>query len=130
MPSPSKEVPGLRTTLDRVVYFFDSEDVTSDTPHAFIYFITISNLSSTTVTLKGRRWVIRDESGEFHVIEGDGIVGKTPTLPPGESFSYNSHHALTCNAVAEGSFHGIDSAGNPIHVRIPPIEMNIPADNA
>ena len=126
VPLNSKEIPGLRTTLDRVVYFFDSEAVTSETPHAFIYFLTISNLSDSTVTLNGRRWVIRDAEGQLNVIEGEGIVGKTPTLAPGESFSYNSHHALACNAVAEGSFHGINSAGEPIHVRIPAIEMTIP----
>ena len=130
MPIPSKELPGLRATLDRVVYFFDSEDITSETPHAFIYFITISNLSDTTVTLNGRRWVIRDEAGQLNVIEGEGIVGKTPTLAPGESFSYNSHHALECNAVAEGSFHGVDSTGEAIHVRIPSIEMTIPNEDS
>ncbi len=126
----SKEVPGLRATLDRLVYFFDSEAVTSDTPHAFIYFITIANLSDSTVTLNGRRWVIRDANGELNVIEGDGIVGKTPSLAPGESFSYNSHHAVGCSAVAEGSFHGVDSAGQTIHVRIPTIEMKIPTGDA
>lgn len=129
MPLNSKELPGLRTTLDRVVYFFDSEAVTSEKPHAFIYFLTISNLSDSTVTLNGRRWVIRDVEAQLNVIEGEGIVGKTPTLAPGESFSYNSHHALACNAVAEGSFHGITSEGEPIHVRIPAIEMTIPTED-
>lgn len=116
----------MRATLDRLVYFFDSEAVTSDTPHAFIYFITIANLSDSTVTLNGRRWVIRDANGELNVIEGDGIVGKTPSLAPGESFSYNSHHAIACNASAEGSYHGLTSEGAPIHVRIPSFEMTIP----
>ncbi len=129
MATQSKELPGLRATLDRVVYFFDSEDVTSETPHAFIYFITITNLSECTVTLNGRRWVIRDEQGQLNVIEGEGIVGKTPTLAPGENFSYNSHHALACNAVAEGSFHGVDTTGEPIYVRIPTIEMTIPEED-
>jgi hypothetical protein len=30
---------------------------------------------------------------------------------------------------ADGSFHGIDSAGDPIHVRIPPFEMRVPPES-
>ena len=79
--------------------------------------------------LNGRRWVIRGEDGHQNVFEGQGIVGKEPTLAPGESFSYNSHHAAQGNCSADGSFHGIDSAGDPIHVRIPPFEMRVPPES-
>jgi ApaG protein len=124
----SKELPGLRATLDRLVYFHDPDVLQTDAPHAFIYFITITNLSDTSVTLKGRRWVIRGEDGHQNVIEGEGIVGKEPTLATGESFSYNSHHATHCNCTAEGSFHGIDSSGHLIHLRIPSFQMTIPPE--
>ncbi|CAA6695043.1 MULTISPECIES: Co(2+)/Mg(2+) efflux protein ApaG [unclassified Lentimonas] len=128
MSTPSKELYGLRATLDRLVYFRDPETRDSDAPHAFIYFITIANLSSSTVTLNGRRWVIKGADGHQNVFEGQGIVGKFPTLAPGESFSYNSHHTTTGNCTAEGSFHGIDSGDEPIHVRIPSFEMTIPPE--
>ena len=55
MPTLSKEPYGLRATLDRLVYFRDPERHETDAPHAFIYFITIANLSNTTITLNGRR---------------------------------------------------------------------------
>lgn len=126
MPTPSKELYGLRATLDRLVYFHDTETVNTDARHTFIYFITIANLSNTTVTLNGRRWIITNNEGHRNVIEGQGIVGKFPTLAPGESFSYNSHHTAQGNCTAAGSFHGIDSAGDPIHARIPTFEMRIP----
>jgi ApaG protein len=129
VPTLSKEPYGLRATLDRLVYFRDPERNETDAPHAFIYFITIANLSNTTITLNGRRWVIRGEDGHQNVFEGQGIVGKEPTLAPGESFSYNSHHAAQGNCSADGSFHGIDSAGDPIHVRIPPFEMRVPPES-
>jgi len=80
VPTPSKELYGLRATLDRLVYFRDPERTEPDAPHAFIYFITIANLSSTTITLNGRRWVIRGEDGHQNVFEGQGIVGKEPIL--------------------------------------------------
>ncbi len=129
MPTPSKELYGLRATLDRLVHFRDLDALESDAPHAFIYFITIANLSNTTVTLNGRRWVIKGEDGHQNVFEGQGIVGKEPTLGPGESFSYNSHHAAHGCCWAEGSFHGIDSSGDPIHVRIPSFQMEIPEES-
>ena len=128
MSTASKELYGLRVTLDRLVYFRDPDVLEADAPHAFIYFITIANLSNTTVTLNGRRWVIKSKDGHQNVFEGQGIVGKEPTLAPGEIFSYNSHHATHGNCIAEGSFHGIDSSGDPIHVRIPSFEMTIPTE--
>jgi ApaG protein len=127
--SPSKEIPGLRATLDKLVYFHDKERLPSDAPHAFIYFITITNFSDTTVTIRGRRWVLRDEDGHSHVIEGEGIVGKEPTLAPGETFTYNSYHMTHCASIATGSFHGIDRSGYPFHLRIPEIEMKIPPNS-
>lgn len=128
MPNTSREIPGLRATLDRLVYFHDPAELAGDAPHAFIYFITITNLSDTTVTLKGRRWIILDADGHHNVIEGDGIVGKEPTIATGESFSYNSYHMSHCNCAAEGAFHGEDRDGNHIRVRIPAFEMTIPPD--
>ncbi|WP_217175622.1 Co(2+)/Mg(2+) efflux protein ApaG [Coraliomargarita akajimensis] len=127
----STEVPGIRANLDRLVYFFDDSSAVIEAPHAFIYFITITNLSDRTITLNGRRWVLQSSNGEVNVVEGDGIVGKSPTLSPGESFSYNSHHQVSMNASAQGSFHGVDSEGTAIHVRIPSFDMTIPtADSA
>jgi ApaG protein len=128
--TPSKEPYGLRATLDRLVYFRDPDKSGSDQQHAFIYFITIANLSNTTITLNGRRWVIRCEDGHQNVIEGQGIVGKEPTLAPGESFAYNSHHVIQANCSATGAFHGIDSSGDPIHVRIPSFDMMIPPESS
>lgn len=130
MSSSSKELPGLRAQLDKLVYFHDTDKLPSNAPHAFIYFITISNLSEHTITLRGRRWVLRDADGHSHVIEGEGIVGKEPTLAPGQTYTYNSYHMTHCDCVATGSFHGIDSSGYPIHLRIPEIEMKVPTQSS
>ena len=98
-----------------------------DKPHAFVYFITISNASDRTVTLLGRKWVIEHTDGSRLVVEGDKIVGETPRLAPGESFSYNSYHVTGVDARALGSFHGLDEYGRRIHVVLPVFEMQIPA---
>lgn len=127
--SESTELPGLRAKLDRIVYYHDREQVPSDAPHAFIYFITITNLSDAKITLLGRRWILREADGRQQVIEGEGIIGKDPTLAPGESFSYNSYHMTHCNCTANGSFHGVDSGGRAIHCRIPEFEMKITGEH-
>lgn len=97
-----------------------------DRPHAFVYFITISNQSEHAVTLLGRKWVIENADGTFHIVEGDKIVGEVPRLAPGESFSYNSCHMTAVEGVAKGCFHGIDDLGRRIHIALPAFSMRFP----
>ena len=126
MIEESREVPGLEVKVNRVVYFDGGDKLPADRPHAFVYFITIHNNSTEELTLLGRKWVVLDSDGRREVVEGDGIVGKNPLLGPGEHFSYNSFHTTRGSARAEGSFHGIDAHGFPVHVRIPSFEMTVP----
>ena len=123
----SLELPGLRVELDKLVYRNGADgQLPPDKPHAFIYFLTIYNESDRTVTLLGRKWVIEHADGTRLVVEGDKIVGETPTLAPSAHFSYNSYHVGHCDARAHGSFHGVDATGAHIFVRIPVFDMKIP----
>jgi len=122
----SFELPGLSVVLDRLEYRHDPQHFPPEQPHAFIYFLTIHNASDRTVTLVGRKWIVEHADGTRLVIEGDRIVGQTPSLAPGTSFSYNSYHLTTANAQAHGSFHGVDAAGQKVFVRIPPFPMVVP----
>ncbi len=126
MNESSVELEGLEVRVDQVLYQYRKSGVPSETPHVFIYFLTILNNSTETVTLLGRKWVIENSDGTQLVIEGDKIVGKTPTLSPGENFSYNSFHLADQNSRAFGSFHGSDSTKRKIHVQIPAFAMTIP----
>jgi len=56
----------------------------------FVYEITITNKSEYTVKLLKRHWDITDGFGEKREVDGEGVVGETPTVEPGDSFSYNS----------------------------------------
>lgn len=124
MGNSAQELPGLRVSVDRVVYHTDG-NLPPERPHAFVYFITITNGSDLLVRLIGRKWIIR-EGGETQVVEGDGIVGETPVLKPGETFSYNSYHLSTGDADAHGAFHGVDASGRAVYVSIPPFAMRVP----
>lgn len=119
------ELPGLRVTVDRVVHHADAQ-TPPDRPHCFAYFITIHNDSDVAVTIKGRKWVVRNTRGEITAVEGDGVVGEFPRIEPGDSFSYNSFHLNdTTTAVAEGSYIGIDDSGRRVLTRIPKFEMQV-----
>ncbi len=120
---------GLKVSLDRLIYDGNATNLPAETPHAFIYFITIKNLSDKTVTLLGRKWVIKDEFGKVIVIEGDKIVGKTPILQPGESFSYNSYHLTQGSAVSTGAYYGVDETNRSVHTVIPTFSMIVPSTN-
>jgi ApaG protein len=128
MPA-SLALPGLTARLEKLVYHHGGKCLPADQPHAFVYFISIQNASDHTVTLLGRKWVIATGDGSRQVIEGDKIVGETPRLSSGESFSYNSYHIAATDSIAQGSFHGVDDLGRAIHVILPSFAMRIPHPN-
>lgn len=120
------ELPGLRVTLDRLVYAPELPSPPTQ-PHSFVYFISIHNDSDRAVTIKGRKWVVTNAHDEVTVVEGDGVVGEFPRIVPGEKFSYQSRHVLeTRRGIAEGSYLGVDDAGRRVIVRIPTFEMIVP----
>jgi ApaG protein len=115
-------LPGFEATVDRVEY--DPElPASPEQPHPFVYYITIRNGSDRTLTVKGRKWVVRAESGEITAVEGDGVVGCFPRLEPGEEFSYNSYHTTAGRALAEGAYLAVTEEGEAVLARIPPFQM-------
>lgn len=125
MEGDISEFQGLRVHVDEVVYM-PGLDAPGDKPHPFVYFITIHNDSPVPVTLKGRKWVVREAGGEVTVVEGDGIVGQTPQLDPGGNFSYNSYHVVAADAEVQGAFFGTTATGERIFVRIPAFRLKVP----
>jgi len=121
------ELSGLTVTVDNVIHQPGAQ-APPGMPHCFAYFISIRNRSDVAVTIKGRKWVVRNFEGETTVLEGDGVVGQFPLIEPGGKFSYNSYHAFdTKSAVAEGSYLGVTEDGRKVFTRIPRFEMHVPA---
>ena len=130
MSQQSLALNGLKVTLDKLEYNYGSFGTPDETPHIFVYYLTISNHSDRRVKLLGRKWIIYKPDLDKMVIEGDKIVGKEPDLVPGQSFSYNSFHVSATDASAMGSFHGVDDDGMRVHVQIPRFSMRIPEQSS
>lgn len=116
---------GLTVTVDNVSYDA-TRPAPPDRPHPFVYKITIHNRSDQTVSIFGRKWIVKDSDGDTMVVEGDGVVGQFPKLAPGQSFSYNSYHVIKSDSTATGSFFGSTSTGHPVAAIIPPFDMQPP----
>ena len=71
--------------------------------YVFAYTITINNTGECAGQLLARRWVITDGEGDVQEVEGAGVVGRQPRIPPGKAFRYTSAAAL---ATAVGSMAG------------------------
>ena len=82
----SKQLDGLHATLDKLVHHKEKSTVKGANLHAFIYFISINNLSDRKVTLLGRKWILSNSDGTTTVVEGEKIVGECPTIDPGDTF--------------------------------------------
>jgi ApaG protein len=120
-------LPGFEASVDMVIY---SPDLPAppDQPYPFVYFITIRNESDRTVTVKGRKWVVRAEDGHVTAVEGDGVVGCFPRLERGEHFSYNSYHTTAGPAVAQGAYLGVTDDGDAVMALIPAFELLPPRE--
>ena len=119
------ELPGLKVTLDRLVRA-PQLSAPPEKPHPFAYFLTIHNGSDDRLILLKRKWVLSAATGEVEVVEGAGIVGQTPELAPGESFSYNSYHVIAGPTQISGAFFGETASGTQIAVKVPPFTIKPP----
>ena len=95
-------------------------------PYPFVYFISIINDSNEALTIWGRKWILKDVTGEMMVVEGSGVVGENPFLLPGERFSYNSYHVIGKNSRVSGSFFGTSEHGAQVRVSIPGFNLVVP----
>ena len=90
----------------------------------FQYTITISNEGSETVQLISRHWVITDASDRVQEVKGLGVVGRQPTLAPGESFEYTSGCPLgTPFGSMQGTYQMVTSGGQRFDAEIAPFAL-------
>lgn len=91
----------------------------------FSYTIEIANEGARPVRLMRRHWIITDGSGRVEHVEGPGVVGETPVLPPGARFRYTSFCPLpTSLGAMEGTYQMLRlDDGSTFDARIAPFAL-------
>ncbi|MCG8557858.1 MAG: Co2+/Mg2+ efflux protein ApaG [Proteobacteria bacterium] len=95
--------------------------------YVFAYTIRISNKSQRTVQLTSRHWHIMHGDGKTQEVEGEGVVGEQPILPPGQSFQYTSGCVLTTpHGTMHGTYRMLWEQGDGFDAEIAPLTLAAP----
>jgi ApaG protein len=95
----------------------------------FVYQITVVNKSDNAIKLLKRHWEIVDSNGDKRIVDGEGVVGETPTIEVGEQFQYTSG----CNLQTEiGYMEGFYTMKRLVdnelfNIEIPRFKLIVPA---
>lgn len=90
-----------------VVPEYDSKNsFPAENRFTFRYHVTIENLGEIPIQLMKRRWLIYDVGFGFTEVSGEGVIGLTPRIEPGERFTYFSNVVLrsTVGSMTGGYF--------------------------
>lgn len=95
--------------------------------YVFTYEITISNEGKEAVQLLSRHWIIQDANNDVDEVEGEGVIGKTPILPPNESFTYSSFCPLRTEwGIMKGNFQMQSESGEEFEAVVAPFVLMMP----
>ncbi len=93
----------------------------------FAYNITITNVGDQTAQLISRHWIITDGNEHVEEVRGPGVVGETPILAPGQSFTYQSQCVLrTQFGTMRGSYQMVRPDGTSFDASISPFVLALP----
>jgi ApaG protein len=107
--------------------YLEEESEPEDGRYFWAYTVDISNEGGETVRLRSRHWRITDAAGRTEEVRGPGVVGKTPVLEPGTTFSYTSGCPLsTPSGIMVGSYQMTTEKGELFNVAIPAFSLDSP----
>lgn len=117
-----------RSIRVRVSPQYMEDQSTPDESYFFwAYTVEIANEGAEAVRLRSRIWRITDARGHTEEVRGPGVVGQTPMIPPGESFSYTSGCPLrTPSGIMVGSYQMSGPDGELFNVDIPAFSLDSP----
>lgn len=94
----------------------------------WVYHIRIENGADEPVQLLTRHWRITDGRGMVNLVNGEGVVGETPVLDPGQSHDYVSGCPLSTPYGSMEGFYTFQRAdGSTLEVAIPYFPLAAPA---
>ena len=113
--------------IDVATRYLDDQSEPEQDRYVFAYTIRIRNSGSVPARLLTRHGVITDANGKTEEVEGDGVVGEQPVLPPGGSFEYTSYSQLkTAVGAMQGHYQMVTSSGERFDAAIAPFTLAVP----
>jgi len=93
----------------------------------FIYNVSIRNEGNVSAQLLRRHWIITDADGQVQEVEGEGVIGEQPDIPPGGTHAYKSFCVLdTPIGCMQGSYQMRAADGTAFEVQIEPFTLAVP----
>jgi len=124
--SYSHTTHGIAVQVD-VDYVVPSDHGHGPGHYVWAYHIRLTNSSDATVQLRTRHWDITDATGRVQVVDGEGVIGETPVLQTGQSYSYSSGCPLTTPSGTMSGWYMFERGdGAWIKVLIPAFSLDIP----
>ena len=107
--------------------YLDEESSVAEARFVFAYTIRIENLGTVPARLLRRHWRITDANGDSEEVHGEGVVGETPWLRPGDGFEYVSGVVLNTHVgTMEGSYDLVADDGTEFAATIPRFTLAVP----
>ncbi|MGZ3304316.1 MAG: Co2+/Mg2+ efflux protein ApaG [Asticcacaulis sp.] len=127
--SYSQTTHGITIEVD-VEYIPQAEHGRGPGAHVWAYHIRMVNGSEVTVQLRTRHWDITDGQGRTQVVDGEGVVGETPVLHPGEAYRYASGCPLNTPSGSMSGWYMFERGdGSWLKVIIPAFSLDVPDAN-
>lgn len=107
--------------------FIDEQSDPDNERFVFSYHITITNGLTEPVQLLSRYWRITDGDGGLQEVQGEGVVGEKPRIPPGQSYSYASGTVIGTEVGSmEGYYDMRTDDGEHFKAPIPAFTLAVP----
>ena len=115
----------ISVAIDATPFYLEDQSEPAREVYTFAYHVIIVNTGRIPVQLLARHWIITDGDGQVEHVRGEGVVGKQPTLAPGETFRYTSGARLRTPAGRmEGTYRFVTSDGRAFDAAIPGFELS------
>ncbi|KAA1195286.1 Co2+/Mg2+ efflux protein ApaG [Photorhabdus heterorhabditis] len=116
-----------RVSIQVQSVYVESQSSPEQQRFVFAYTVTIRNLGREPVQLLNRYWLITNGDNHQTEVQGEGVVGKQPVIPPGTEYRYTSGAILeTPLGTMEGHYKMADHHGDLFRVDIPVFRLAIP----
>ena len=120
-------MPSYELTVQVRTRYLAEQSEPEQSNFAFAYTITIRNTGDVPSQLISRHWVITDAEEQVQEVNGLGVVGHQPLLPPGESFEYTSWATIkTPVGTMRGEYFCVAEDGHRFEATIPEFALELP----